>query len=90
MKNYQYPLELDWTTAEMITVTQMWTMVEKAYEEGVVTSAFNETYQAFKQVVKSIGEEKRLGKQFEELSGYSLYRTVQAAKTAGKRFKMKG
>ncbi len=41
---------------------------------------FLKTYQQFKTVVKSIGEEKRLGREFEKASGYSLYRTVQQAK----------
>ena len=39
-----------------------------------------EAYRAFKKVVPSIGEEKRLGREFEEVSGYSLYRATQAAK----------
>ena len=39
-----------------------------------------EAYRAFKKVVPSIGEEKRLGREFEEVSGYSLYRATQTAK----------
>ena len=42
----------------------------------------------FKTIVKSIGEEKRLGKEFESVSGYSLYRVVQMSKNASKRIKM--
>ena len=34
-------------------------------------------------VVKSIGEEKRLGREFENASGYSLYCTLQQAKKQG-------
>ncbi|MFP7306953.1 UPF0223 family protein, partial [Enterococcus faecalis] len=44
---------------------------------------FLTTYQQFKTVVKSIGEEKRLGREFENASGYSLYRTLQQAKKQG-------
>lgn len=44
------------------------------------------TYQQFKTVVKSIGEEKRLGREFEKASGYSLYRTVQQAKKSKQNF----
>ena len=57
MRDYQYPLDLDWSTDEI--------------------------------VVPSIGEERRLGRDFEDLSGYSLYRTVQAAKTTSGKLKMK-
>lgn len=83
MKDYQYPLDLDWTTEEMVIVTNMWTAVEQANETGLPVDKFLTTYQQFKAVVKSIGEEKRLGREFENASGYSLYRTLQQAKKQG-------
>ncbi|HBI1694564.1 UPF0223 family protein [Enterococcus faecalis] len=83
MKDYQYPLDLDWTTEEMVIVTNMWTAVEQANETGLPVDKFLTTYQQFKTVVKSIGEEKRLGREFENASGYSLYRTLQRAKKQG-------
>ena len=91
MREYQYPLNLDWTTEEMVLVMNMWDALEQVYETGLPAEKFLQTHQAFKTVVRSIGEERRLGREFEELSGYSLYRTLQAAKEnpAGK-LKMKG
>ncbi|HCD4461678.1 TPA: UPF0223 family protein [Enterococcus faecalis] len=83
MKDYQYPLDLDWTTEEMVIVTNMWTAVEQANETGLPVDKFLTTYQQFITVVKSIGEEKRLGREFENASGYSLYRTLQQAKKQG-------
>lgn len=83
MKDYQYPLDLDWTTEEMVIVTNMWTAVEQANETGLPVDKFLTTYQQFKTVVKSIGEEKRLGREFENASVYSLYRTLQQAKKQG-------
>lgn len=83
MKDYQYPLDLDWTTEEMVIVTNMWTAVEQANETGLPVDKFLTTYQQFKTVVKSIGEEKRLGRELESASGYSLYRTLQQAKKQG-------
>ena len=83
MKDYQYPLDLDWTTEEMVIVTNMWTAVEQANETGLPVDKFLTTYQQFKTVVQSIGEEKRLGREFENASGYSLYRTLQQAKKQG-------
>ena len=80
---YQYPLDLDWTAEEMVIVTNMWTAVEQANETGLPVDKFLTTYQQFKTVVKSIGEEKRLGREFENASGYSLYRTLQQAKKQG-------
>ncbi|MGX7150608.1 UPF0223 family protein [Enterococcus ureasiticus] len=80
MKDYQYPLDLDWTTDEMVIVTNLWSAVEQANETGIDTQTFLNTYKEFKTVVKSIGEEKRLGNEFQKASGYSLYRTLQQAK----------
>ena len=72
MQEYQYPLDLDWTTDEMVIVMKMWEDLERANEKGINNEAFLKTYQQFKTVVKSIGEEKRLGREFEKASGYSL------------------
>lgn len=80
MHEYQYPLDLDWTTEEMVIVMKMWEDLETANEKGITNDQFLQTYQKFKTVIKSIGEEKRLGREFEKVSGYSLYRTVQEAK----------
>ncbi|MGM9904529.1 hypothetical protein A5844_000258 [Enterococcus sp. 10A9_DIV0425] len=91
MQDYQYPLDLDWTTEEMVIVMKMWEDLEKANEQGISNEAFLKSYQRFKTVIQSIGEEKRLGREFEKVSGYSLYRTVQAAKKNSKKMlKMNG
>ncbi|MGY3778208.1 UPF0223 family protein [Isobaculum melis] len=81
MENYSYPLDFSWSKEEMLTVISMWNAVETAYEKGISKEAFLSAYRAFKKVVPSIGEEKRLGKDFEAVSGFSLYRVVQASKT---------
>ncbi|BAO06740.1 MULTISPECIES: UPF0223 family protein [Enterococcus] len=91
MNEYQYPLDLDWTTEEMVIVMNMWEALEKANEQGINNQEFLSTYQQFKTVIKSIGEEKRLGREFEKASGYSLYRTIQEAKkNTNKMLKMNG
>lgn len=90
MRDYQYPLDLDWSIDEMVIVMNLWDQLEQAYEKGIVVDKFLESYQQFKKVVPSIGEERRLGREFEDLSGYSLYRTVQAAKATKGKLKMKG
>lgn len=90
-ENYSYPLDIDWSQSEMVTVMEMWQVLEDAYEKGVDKEHFLTVYKKFKTVVKSIGEERQLGNSFEEASGYSLYRTVQEAKkTPGNLLKMKG
>ena len=79
-KTYRYPLDLSWSTEELASVLSFFNKVEEAYESKVEAKEYMEAYRAFKKVVPSIGEEKRLGREFEEVSGYSLYRATQTAK----------
>ncbi len=87
--NYGYPIDEDWTHEEIGTVINFFNLVEAANETGVEKEAFLAGYKKFKTVVKSIGEEKRIGRDFQNVSGYSIYHTLQKAKAAtSKRFKM--
>ncbi|WP_163652469.1 UPF0223 family protein [Listeria sp. PSOL-1] len=79
---YGYPLNPDWTNEEITTVIAFLEAVERAYEKGISVQEVKEKYHAFKEVVPSIGEEKRIGKQFEEASGYSPYQVMQNIKNA--------
>lgn len=76
-QNYNYPLNSDWSTEEMVQVIQFFNAVEQAYEKGISAEAFKKAYNQFKEIVTSKSEEKQLGKAFESTSGYSIYRTVQ-------------
>lgn len=88
--NYEYPLDLDWSKADMIKVITFYTLVEAAYEKGVDRANLQAAYQGFKEVVPTKGEERQLGREFEAASGYSIYRVVKAAQAAtGKRIKLK-
>ena len=77
-KNYSYPLDLSWSTEELASVLSFFNNVEAAYEQKVQAEKLLKSYEAFKQVVPSKGRE------FENVSGYSLYRAVQEAKSKGK------
>ncbi|WP_185409561.1 UPF0223 family protein [Listeria grandensis] len=79
---YSYPINLDWSKDEMATVISFYQAVERAYETGIEASEIKAKYSAFKEVVRSIGEEKSLGNEFEKASGYSAYRVMQLVKNA--------
>ena len=78
--NYQYPIDLDWTSEEMAIVVKMWNGLEQAYESSISREELLSRYKAFKQVVPSKMEEKQLGNSFEKISGYQLYGTIKKAK----------
>ncbi|RRK11604.1 UPF0223 family protein [Lactiplantibacillus garii] len=90
-ENYQYPLNDAWSTAEIITVTTFYQQIEAANEGGLPTADLLTAYRAFKTVVPAKSEEKQLGRAFEAASGYSIYRTIQAALATNKqRFLYRG
>ena len=82
-KQYSYPLDLSWSTEELASVLSFFNDVEAAHEEKIEARKLLDSYKAFKNVVPSKSEEKRLGREFETVSGYSLYRAVEAAKEKG-------
>ncbi|MGY4105675.1 UPF0223 family protein [Ignavigranum ruoffiae] len=77
MQTYQYPIDPDWTTDEIIKVVSFLNVVEKAYESQISCQEFDQHYQAFKEVVDSIAGEKQIDRQFNEVSGYSIYQLVK-------------
>lgn len=79
-QSYSYPIDSDWTTEEMTDVINLWRMVELAYETGINKSDFIAVYQKFKKVIPSIGEERQWSREFESVSGYSLYQVVKKVK----------
>lgn len=79
---YQYPIDYHWTTDETVTVIHFFEAIEKAYETGIGRDELMTAYRRFKKIVPSIAEEKKLCGEFEEISGYSSYRTIKKAKEA--------
>ena len=47
---------------------------------------FLEAYKTFKKIVPSKMQEKQLGREFEENSGYSLYRAVKEVQASERQF----
>lgn len=79
-KQYTYPLDLSWSTEEISSVLSFLNAVEAAYETGIKAATLLEAYQGFKTVVPAKGQERQIDREFEEVSGYSTYQAVQAAK----------
>ena len=86
---YQYPMESDWSTEEIIDAIAFFQAVEKAYEKGIQREDFMAAYRRFKKIVPGKAQERNLCNDFEEISGYSSYRTVQMAKKADESSKIK-
>ena len=48
---YEYPIDLDWSNEEMISVINFFNHVEKYYESGVTAGDFMDAYKRFKEIV---------------------------------------
>lgn len=79
---YEYPLFEDWTTEEKIEAVTFYALIEDAYENHVQSDVLLEAYRKFKKIVPTKDDEKKIDQQFLELSGYSIYHTIKAAKEA--------
>ena len=77
LKNY--PLDYTWSTEDIIDVMSLYNAVEKAYEEGISKTDFLNAYRKFKNVVGTKSEEKQIDKEFQDVSGYSIYKVFKAS-----------
>ena len=76
---YDYPLDPDWSTEEIIDVVKLYNAVEKAYEEGISSKEFMEHYRTFTSIADSKSLQNQLDKAFEGASGYSIYKVFKRA-----------
>ncbi|WP_157945015.1 UPF0223 family protein [Apilactobacillus quenuiae] len=79
--NYSYPMFESWNRHEVLTMMDLYTSVEKAYEDknGVAKNLIIKLYDEFESINPSKMEQKQLDRDFYKMSGYSLYKTWQAA-----------
>ena len=68
-----------WSTEDIIDVMSLYNAVEKAYEEGISKTDFLNAYRKFKNVVGTKSEEKQIDKEFQDVSGYSIYKVFKAS-----------
>lgn len=78
--NYQYPIDETWTKEEIIIVAHFLNCVEKAYESSIDRNELLNSYNHFKKIVASKGEEKVIFSDFQKNSSYSSYHVVKEAK----------
>lgn len=76
---YDYPIDYTWSTEEIIDVIALYNAVEKAYEEGISKEEFMKCYRRFTEIVDSKAEQKRIDKEFEHVSQYSIYKVYKAS-----------
>ena len=84
MHNYSYPLDETWSQDDIVKVIALYNAVEKAYESSIKSDEFLQKYRAFQQVVPMKMEQKKLDKEFELESGYSISQVFKMSRAAKK------
>lgn len=79
-EEYSYPIDVDWTTEEVIDVVQFFEAVEAAFDNGINSHILKERYDRFKTVVPSKAEEKTIFRDFKQSSGMEAYQAVKQLK----------
>ncbi|MFC6316345.1 UPF0223 family protein [Lapidilactobacillus achengensis] len=80
--NYSYPLDPDWSTAEILLVMHLYNLVEAAYEHQVSVAEFRNVWHEYTHFYPAKMDQRRLDHEFNAVSGYSIYRVQQAVNQA--------
>lgn len=88
--DYQYPIDYDWSTEEIIDVIAYFQLLEKAYDRGVLKEELLASYRRFKEIVPGKAQERKICDEFEQVSGFSSFQTLKALKDKndGEKLKM--
>lgn len=77
---YSYPIDVDWTTDEVIDVVQFYEAVEMGFDKGIKKEILADKYRQFKNVVPSKAEEKTQFREFEKSSGFQPFQLIKQLK----------
>lgn len=78
---YSYPIDYDlFTPEEVVELVEFYALVEDANEGKANKEILIQKYNRFRKILNSVSMEKQIDKEFQKLSGYSIYKTIQKYK----------
>lgn len=83
-ENYTLPIDSNWTIDDIVTVSAFVDKVLQVYENGVLKVTLLAHYDKFRQVIPSKSEQKQFDRNFEQQTGFSIYRTIKLAQATTK------
>ena len=76
---YSYPIDFDlYTQDEAIFLIEFLALIEDANNKKIDQLMISQKYKKYRNIINSISTEKQLDKDFEKLSGYSIFKTMKA------------
>jgi uncharacterized protein YktA (UPF0223 family) len=78
---YTYPIDYDlFEQDEIVIIVEFLSLIEDANERKVDAHVLSQKHREFQRVVNSKSMEKQIDRDFEKVSGYSIYQTIKKYK----------
>jgi uncharacterized protein YktA (UPF0223 family) len=78
---YSYPIDYElFTTEEILGIVEFLNLVESANDQKKVPENIVKAYKKYRSIINSPSIEKQIDRDFEKLSGYSIYKTMNKIK----------
>lgn len=75
---YPYPIDFNlYSKLEAIALIEFLALIEDANEGKADKDLLLKMHKKFRSIINSVSTEKRMDKEFEKLSGYSIYNTIK-------------
>ena len=85
MSNYNYPIDYDlFDSEEIVKLVEFFALIEDANERRVNADVLSAKHKEFRKLINSISLEKKIDRDFEKVSGYSIFKTINKHKKAAK------
>ena len=75
---YTYPIDFDlYSKNEAIILIEFLALIEDANEGKVDKDLLIKKHKKFRSIINSVSTEKQMDREFEKMSGYSIYKTIR-------------
>ena len=75
---YTYPIDFDlYSKQEAIILIEFLALIEDANEGKVDKDLLIKKHKKFRSIINSVSTEKQMDREFEKMSGYSIYKTIR-------------
>ena len=75
---YTYPIDFNlYTEKEAVVLVEFLALIEDANEGKVDKDKLVKMYKKYRNIVNSVSTEKQMARDFEKISGYSIYNTIK-------------
>lgn len=80
---YTYPIDYDlFSQEEVIIIVEFLSLIEDANDRKIDPMVLSKKHQEFQRLINSKSLEKKIDRDFEKVSGFSIYKTIKKYKNS--------